>query len=276
MTGAVWRAALRQLARRRSVNVGYHGVDDVRHADDPENLCVPPARFRAQLDLLLAAGFEIVTVAELAERAAGGPPPAGLASLSFDDGLEDNHRVLLPILREAGVPATVYVVSGLIGEPNPWIGDGTIARMMTGEELRELHRAGIELGAHTVTHPDLSTLGEADCRREVWDSVNAIEAVTGSPVRTFAYPFCRYGQAAVAAVREAGLLAAVTCEGRGDWTPHTMKRTLVTGKDGMPSFVAKLLDVYQPAFESPPGRLVRLATRGARGRARGATERRRA
>ena len=112
------------LRRRRSVNVGYHGVDDVPPRSDPENLCVPRARFRAQLGLLIDAGFELVTVAELAERAAGGTPPPGLATLSFDDGLEDNHRVLLPILREAGVPATVYVTTGFIGRSNPWRGSG--------------------------------------------------------------------------------------------------------------------------------------------------------
>jgi peptidoglycan/xylan/chitin deacetylase (PgdA/CDA1 family) len=270
---APWPAALRALARRRSVNVAYHGVDDVTPGSDPENLCVTPARFRAQLDLLLAAGFELVTVAELAQRAAGGVPPPGLASLSFDDGLEDNHRVVLPILRDLGAAATVYVTTGFIGKPNPWL--GAPARYMTADELRELHRAGFEIGAHTVTHPDLATLASDECDREVGESVAAVEAITGGRVRTFAYPFCSYGDAAVAAVRRAGLVAAVTCEGRGDWTPHAMRRTVITGRDGTPSFVAKLWDVYQPVYASRPGRLLRAATRAPRGRARSGAERRR-
>ena len=268
-----WRAALRSLARRRSVNVAYHGVDAVPADADPENLCVRPDRFRGQLELLLGAGFELVTVAELAERAAGGVPPPGLASLSFDDGLEDNHRVVLPILRELGVAATVYVTTGFIGRPNPWL--GAPSRYLTADELRELHRAGFELGAHTVTHPDLATLPEEECEREVRDSVAALEAITGEPVRTFAYPFCTYGDAALAAVRRAGLLAAVTCEGRGDWSPHTMRRAVITGRDGTPSFVAKLWDVYQPLYASPPGRVLRGGTRGARARVMSVAERRR-
>jgi O-antigen/teichoic acid export membrane protein/peptidoglycan/xylan/chitin deacetylase (PgdA/CDA1 family) len=249
------------------VNVGYHGVDEVPPADDPENLCIAPARFRAQIELLQRAGFELVTVAELAERAGGGEPPPGLASVSFDDGLEDNHRVALPILRELGVRATVYVTTGFIGRPNEWI--GRPGRYMTEDELRDLARAGFELGAHSVTHPDLSALGRDDCRREVRESVAAVEAIAGAPVRTFAYPFCRYGDDAVAAVREAGLVAAVTCEGRGDWSPYTMKRALITGKDGPVSFVAKLWGAYQGAFASPPGRAFRAATRGPRERRRG-------
>ncbi|MEA2387819.1 MAG: hypothetical protein QOG41_592 [Thermoleophilaceae bacterium] len=248
------------------MNVGYHGVDHISPADDPENLCVPPDRFRAQLELLIEAGFEIVTVAELAERAGGGEPPPGLASLSFDDGLEDNHRVVLPILRELGVSATVYVTTGFIGRPNPWMRTGT--RYMTADELRDLHAAGIELGAHSVSHPDLSVLGDEECDREVAGSVAELRAATGAEARTFAYPFCRYGDAAVAAVRRAGLAAAVTCEGRGSWDPYTMKRALVTGRDGIPSFVAKLGDLYHPAYESGPGRLARGATRRSRERVR--------
>jgi peptidoglycan/xylan/chitin deacetylase (PgdA/CDA1 family) len=265
MTGP-WRLALRALARRRSVNVGYHGVDDVPRSTDPEHLCVPPARFRAQIELLLQAGFEIVTVAELAERAAGGRPPPGLASLSFDDGLEDNHRVVLPILRELGVPATVYVTAGMIGGPNPWLPGG---RYMTEPELLDLHAAGIEVGAHSVTHADLTTLDARACEREVADSCELLRDLTGEPVRTFAYPFCRYDDAAVAAVRRAGLIAAVAGAGRGDSRPHAMRRAVITGVDGTPSFVAKLWDVYHPAFESPPGRAVRALTRGARRRIRG-------
>src|SRR5207247_9103190 len=119
-----------------------------------------------------------------AERAGGGPPPPGLASISFDDGLEDNHRVLLPILREAGVTATVYVATGLIGQPNPWMGGGR--RYMTADELRNLHRAGFELGAHTVSHPDLSTLPEEDCYRELALSAAAVAAPTGAPGRRLA------------------------------------------------------------------------------------------
>ena len=236
------------------------------------NHCIPPDRFRLQLELLGGAGFELVTVAELADRAAGGPPPPGLAAISFDDGMENNHRVVLPILREAGVPATVYVATGMIGKPNPWMSDG--ARMMNERELAELAAAGIELGAHTVTHPDLSVLDEEECYREITESQDALQAITGRPVRTFAYPFCRYGDAALAAVRRAGLAAAVTCEGRGDWTPHRMQRAMMTARDGIPSFVAKLADVYHPAFDSVPGRVARAATRGTRSRVRKARERR--
>jgi len=260
--------ALSVVRSRRSVILGYHGVAPSSPAEDPHNLRVPPERFRAQVALLGDAGFRFVTVRELAERMDGGPPPSGLVALSFDDGMEDNHSVLLPILKELGIGGTVYVTTGLIGQPNPWLAESSGARMMTAGELRELAGAGVELGAHTVSHPDLSTLDREACLREMVDSRGALERLTGAEVSTFAYPFCRYGAAAVAAAADAGFIAAVTGEGRGGWTPLELKRAIITGKDGSASFLLKVTDAYQPLFDSAPGRLLRSGTRVARGRLR--------
>lgn len=259
------RRPLRALRERRSLILGYHGVAESHSDHDPHNLRVAPARFRAQLELLLGAGFELLTVADLAARIVGGPPPPGFTALSFDDGMQDNHSTLLPILREYGVPATVYVTTGIIGEPNPWMAASSGARMMSAGELRELAGAGIELGAHTVTHPDMSLLDHEACLREMVDSRQAIERLTGAPVRTFAYPFCRYGEAALSAAREAGFLAAVTCEGRGGWKPLELGRAMLTGRDGWATFALKATDVYQPLFCSLPGRVLRGSTRRLRG-----------
>jgi hypothetical protein len=90
----------------------------------------------------------------------------------------------------------------------------------------------------------------------------------GVPVRTFAYPFCRYGSAAVAAARASGFTAAVTCQGLGSWNPYELKRAMVTGKDGLAIFLLKLTEAYQPLFDSVPVRLVRTGTRGVRDRRR--------
>jgi len=261
------------LRRRRSVILCYHGVAESNGVADPHFLRVSPSAFRAQIELLRDAGFEFVTVADLAERAAGATPPAGLVALSFDDGMDDNHHVALPILREYRVPATIYVATGLIGKPNPWIDPAAGTRMMTEAELLEVAAAGVELGAHTVTHPDLSSMGIQDCLREMQDSRDALNALTGRRVRTFAYPFCKYGPEALAAARTAGFEAAVTCHGRGGWAPFEMKRSMVTGKDGLPSFVMKLAEIYDPLFASAPGRLARVGTRSARRRLRAVRER---
>jgi len=267
------KAFARALCRRRSVVFGYHGVGRPSADVDPHFLRVAPERLQSQIELLLDAGFRFCTVAELAELAGGGPPPPGRAVLSFDDGMEDNHSALLPILRRFGIPATIYVTTGLIGKPNPWMGNGANARMMTEDELVAVARAGLEIGAHTVTHPDLSQLDREACVREMARSRDELERLTGAPVRTFAYPFCRYGPAAIDAAGEVGFLAAVTGEGRGGWAPYEMKRAMITGKDGTAGFLLKAADLYQPLFDSAAGRAARVSTRALRRQARRLMER---
>ena len=275
---SAWKTVLpaaRALRRRRSLICAYHGVAESNAQVDPDFLRVSPSAFRGQLEVLLGAGFEMVTVADLAARANGAEPPAGMAALSFDDGMDDNHANLLPILREYGVPASVYVISGLVGKENPWMAPGT-GRMMTEDELLDLHRAGIELGAHTVTHPNLEELGYEECLEEMTAGRDFLQELTGAPVRTFAYPFCKYGNDAMRAARDAGFDAAVTCHWRGSWDPFEMKRVMITGKDGPPSFGLKAWELYGRLFHSAPGRAARTATRGVRTRVRAAREARRA
>lgn len=268
---AVIGPALRSLRERRSVVLAYHGLGTSSAADDPHFLHVRPQSFRTHVELMLEAGFRFVPVSRFADSLGGGRPPAGLAALSFDDGMEDNHSVLLPLLSEYALPATVYACSGLLGGANPWL-RGT--RMMTEDELRAMAGAGVEIGSHGVTHQDMTRLGYDDCLREMTESRERLQELTGTPVESFAYPSCKYGEAAMRAARDAGFKAALTCQGRGSWERFELKRTMIGGKDGLPSFVAKLCGVYDPVFHSPPGRVARVATRGARSRARAALERR--
>lgn len=267
-----WRLARRLLHDRPSVILCYHGVGRSPLSEDPGFLRVDPAQVRRHIELLHGAGYEFVTAADFARRTSGLRPPPGLVALTFDDGLADNHEALLPMLREYRVTATVYVVTGWLGKANPFMPASSGLRMMTEDQLRELAAAGVELGAHTVTHPDLSLLTREECFREMRESRAALEQATGAQVRTFAYPYCRYGPAALAAAREAGFDAAVTCDRRGSWASHEMKRALISGKDGLPSFLLKLRGGYEPLFYSAPGTFARVATRAARRRGRALLE----
>jgi hypothetical protein len=76
------------------------------------------------------------------------------------------------------------------------------------------------------------------------------------------------------AARDVGFLAAVTGEGRGGWHRYELNRAMITGKDGIPSFLLKAAELYQPLFDSPPGRAFRVSTRVARRQARALAERR--
>ncbi len=262
-----WLGALKRIRRKRAVVLGYHGVAESRLRDDLSLLQISPARFRAQIELLLDAGFEFVTMTELVLRAEGGAPEPGLAAITFDDGMRNNRTIALPILSQYGIPATVYVTIGFINGESPWIGAGGDRAMMSEPQLRELTRAGWELGAHTMTHPDMTTLTYDACRAEIEQSRDALERIVGTPVQTFAYPFGKYGPDALAAVRDSGLQAAVTT-GSGSWSRYEITRAMIGAIDPLPVVLLKLTDRYEPLLRSMPIRVARSGSKRLRARAR--------
>lgn len=86
--------------------------------------------------------------------------------------------------------------------------------MMTDEQVQDLHRQGMQVGAHTVHHPILATLSPADIETEIAGSKRALEQIIAAPVRVFAYPNGKpwrdYGPEAVAVARRAGFVGAVS------------------------------------------------------------------
>lgn len=256
-------AVARLARRRRSAILAYHGVDELSHDEDPELLCIEPDRFREHLKVLVDAGYEFVTVRDFVAR--GGEP--GLIAISFDDGLANLRTVALPILRDYGISATVYVPTGLIGRAYPWTANDSGVRIMDGEDIRALAEAGFEIGAHTVNHRDLSTCSYEESLTEMVESRRILERLSGSAVETFAYPYALYSPDAERAARDAGFSAAVSYSIHahpGD--QFALSRELVTPQHGPVSLVLKVLGLYDRLSTSPPGRIVRLLTRPVRRR----------
>jgi O-antigen biosynthesis protein len=259
----MWTSALKRIAARRCVILGYHGIGQTNPGEDLFRLVVSSDQFTRQLELVVAAGFRFVTVTELADRLHEDQQPSGLAAISFDDGMRDNYVTALPILRRFGIPATVYVVAGLVGSRTPWISSGPHGEMLREHEIRALAQEGWEVGAHTMTHADLSRLGYAACREEIESSRAMLEQMVGDEITSFAYPFGRYGEAALAAVRDLGFKAAVTT-GSGLWSRLELTRAMVSGGDPLLVWMLKLTDRYEPALRNPILRNVRTVSKRAR------------
>lgn len=173
----------------KSAILTYHSLDTSGSV-----ISVAPDVFRRQIECLLERNTLIVPLQKVFEL-------RGSVALTFDDGFENFLRYAVPVLEQYNLPATVFVVSGYCGRLNDWPGQPKsrvpILPLMTWDHLRQLP-ANIEIGAHTVTHPDLRRLPIAKVVCELRACRAAIEDGAGRPVWSFAYP---YGSSS-AAVRD--------------------------------------------------------------------------
>lgn len=164
----------------------YHGI-----AEDTDGPSAPwvvdPASFREHLDEIERSGARPVTMRALVDALdAGAPLAPGTIALTFDDGFADFASGALPALAERGWPATLYVTTGAIGTTTTWLPERR--PMLSWSALRDIADAGVEIGAHTVHHPQLDVLPVDAARREIVESRAMLEDGLGAQVDTFAYP----------------------------------------------------------------------------------------
>ena len=180
----------------------YHMVKDDAKPDEVR-YAVPPEEFAAQLDYLTQEGYTTITPQDYARARKGKQElPEKPVILSFDDGYEDNWRVVLPMLEERGMKAVFYVVTNDIGQPG----------YMTWDNLFDLERSGMEIGSHTANHLPLTTLTPAQQRDELRLSKLMLEWKGMKTIYSFSYPNGAYDDSIVAMLAEEDYLTAVTGE----------------------------------------------------------------
>lgn len=153
----------------------YHGVE----APPRDRFAVSPARFAADMDAVAAGGRRPLTIGRLTRER---PLPADAVAVTFDDGTADFAARAWPLLRDRGLPVTLYVTSGLVGGRH----DGR--PMLTWSQLAELRDAGVEIGAHGRHHVALDVLPLDAAARELVNAKLELEDRLQVPVDTCAYP----------------------------------------------------------------------------------------
>jgi peptidoglycan/xylan/chitin deacetylase (PgdA/CDA1 family) len=228
----------------------YHMVSPHLRGGRFNGLRVTPGNFEKQLRWLRKRGFHFFTVSELWTQRH--ELPARSVALTFDDGYRDNLTNMLPLLEKYDARATVYVV--VDRHDREWSttrkashDNGELRReaKLSEGELLALARSGrVEIGAHTLTHPDLRGLPASRLDDEIRGSAEHLATMLGVPVRSFAYPFGFFDDAAVNAVSGAGYMTAVTTvTGIADLA-HVdglrIPRVKISGRDNLLAFVMRI------------------------------------
>lgn len=161
----------------------FHAVD---HHNDV--LGVSSAVFENLMRNLQSHHFQGMSLSHFCENLKTVDDDATICSLTFDDGYASVYESALPLMETYGHKATVFLTVGQDGNVMEMSG----RQMLNWEQIRELHRLGYEIGAHTLTHPDLRQLNDSQLIQEIVDPKTIIEDKLGDRVRTFAYPFGFY------------------------------------------------------------------------------------
>jgi peptidoglycan/xylan/chitin deacetylase (PgdA/CDA1 family)/glycosyltransferase involved in cell wall biosynthesis len=230
-----WEALIGDFGLRLPVLM-HHKVTPLRSPGDL--YAVTPARFARQMARLARHGYVGIRPSDwLTWIREGKSLPHKPVLITFDDGYADNAEYALPVLRQYGFGAAVYMVTGQVGGTNAWDQAAGVESqpLMTAEQIRYWADEGIEFGAHSRTHPDLTMLGEAQLEDEVAGSKQDLENLVGRAVLSFAYPYGCYNEAVQRCVA-AHFALALSCEpGVNDLTtdPLLLRRHLVRDCDSV-------------------------------------------
>lgn len=232
----------------------HHGVS----ASWPTDFAIAPARLEGQLRFLLKRGYRPMTLgAAIDER-----PVGKTLVVTFDDAYRSVLREGYPVLAQLGVPATVFVPTAFATKQEPmawsemgkWIGTPFEAELdpMSWDELRELQGAGWEIGSHTRSHRDLTSLGDAEATAELRGSREDCERELQHPCVSLAYPFSSYDRRVKDLAKAAGYSAAVVLDSQiaipkgsmlfspgAGADPFELLRAGIYRHDRWPSFLAK-------------------------------------
>jgi peptidoglycan/xylan/chitin deacetylase (PgdA/CDA1 family) len=180
----------------RAVVLCYHSIHPAKSFASAS-----PTLFAQHLDWL-AQNCDVVPLEQILHAVHTPVRARPAVAITFDDGYVDNYEFAFPLLHSRRLPATFFVTAGLLERDPETVAIKKTLRQTRYDEVqplewaqvRAMHAAGMEIGGHTYSHPNLAVLSRPRARDELWRSKQIIEDRLGQPVRSMAYPFGKPGR----------------------------------------------------------------------------------
>ena len=241
----------------RATILMYHIVDTPRSRQESKYCCLP-RRFAEQMAWLGRTHHPVNLDTLIAGLDGREELPENSVAVTFDDGFNKTFEHALPILTRHQIPATMFIVADRIGRDNDWMQrrGRPRRRLMDAVQICDMHAAGITIGSHTLTHPQLPECTPEVMRTEITDSKARLEDVLSSPVKHFAYPFGLYDDTARQLVEQCGYRSA--CSTRSGFNNektdrYELRRIEVFGSDRLWQLRQKMtFGINEASWSMPP------------------------
>lgn len=224
----------------------YHGISPSGRRGRRCETWVSPRRFRDHMRYLQENGYQTLGLHELPSIRR----PGKSVVITFDDGYQDVYRHGFESMANFGFTATLFLPVAYIGDTRRSFQSRPC---LTWSEVRELVRAGMTIGSHTITHPQLYRCCRKQIVQEICHSKYLLENRLGRAIESFSYPYalpqanrnflCDVSQI----VRAAGYSHSVSSRigrARPGGNSHLLPRLPVSERDDLRLFAAKLSGGY--------------------------------
>lgn len=226
-------ATLEEMLAKKEVPVlCYHHIRNfsASQSESMKSYSVTPENFAAQMKALHDSGYQTILPAQLYNYLVYGAalPPKPII-LSFDDTQESQYSIGAAEMNKYGFKGVFFIMTISIDRP----------RYMSKEQIKNLSDSGHEIAAHTWDHHMVTKYAGEDWNIQLQKPQQQLEAITGKPVKYFAYPFGLWNQAAFPQLKSRGYQLAFILSTQRDTTEplFTIRRMIVPGTWSTPGMM---------------------------------------
>lgn len=219
----------------------YHSISEHIKKEKHNKWRVKPKDFEKQMNWFYKNNWKSFTISELVKL---DKIPEKSFVITFDDGYEDNFTNAFPVLQKYNFKATIYLVPNQT--INHWEEKNTsiLSNLLNNEQILQMQNSGLaEFGSHTLSHVNLSKTDEFQLEKELIESKKEIEKITNKECEAFAYPYGKFDDKIVQAVKNAGYKNATVVK-RGLFEQNddifTIKRIGILGTESFFDFILKI------------------------------------